>query len=67
MATDTRIQKFVDSLRDCLYAGEVEMKIFMDFEQKKNVLYFTTESYGRGNLSHGQKFKVTVELDKGKA
>jgi len=67
MQTDKKIQKFVDSLKNCLYAGEIEMKIFMDFEQNGNVLYFTTESYGRNSPSHGQKFKITVELDKDKA
>ena len=52
-----QVDKFIDSLCSCLYAGDVELNIKFDVEQKDNVLYFNDGKH---------KYRLTVDYE-GKA
>ena len=53
------IQALIDDLLLCIDAGGLEIGLELTAEQKDNILYVTDHK--------GRKFRVTVELDKGKA
>ena len=53
---DMTLKNFILDIRQCFDAGDVELGIELKVEQDGNILYVTD--------SEGNKFRVTVELDK---
>lgn len=48
------IDKFIDSLYNCFHAGDVELNIKFDIDQKDNVLYLTDGKH---------KYRLTVDYE----